>query len=153
MDTQKMIDALNKAVALEHTAVMQYKQHALLVSGLWRKEYEGFFSGQSESAHGHAHKFGQKVVILGGIPTVELGAPIRQSTDLEEMLNQDLELERTALQAYMDAHALTDDNLPLRIMLENQIEAEQEDIEELEMYLGMVQTSGLEREVNLRRVG
>ncbi len=153
MDTQKMIDALNKAVALEHTAVMQYKQHALLVSGLWRKEYEGFFSDQSESAHGHARKFGQKVVILGGIPTVELGAPIRQSTDLEEMLNQDLELERAALQAYMDAHALTDDNLPLRIMLENQIEAEQEDIEELEMYLGMVQTSGLEREVNLRRVG
>ncbi len=152
MDTQKMIDALNKAVALEHTAVMQYKQHALLVSGLWRKEYEGFFSDQSESAHGHAHKFGQKVVNLGGIPTVELGAPIRQSTDLEEMLNQDLELERAALQAYMDAHALTDDNLPLRIMLENQIEAEQEDIEELEMYLGMVQTSGLEREVNLRRV-
>ena len=82
-----------------------------------------------------------------------MGAPIRQSTDLEEMLNQDLELERAALQAYMDAHALTDDNLPLRIMLENQIEAEQEDIEELEMYLGMVQTSGLEREVNLRRVG
>lgn len=153
MDTQKMIDALNKAVALEHTAVMQYKQHALLVSGLWRKEYEGFFSDQSESAHGHARKFGQKVMILGGIPTVELGAPIRQSTDLEEMLNQDLELERAALQAYMDAHALTDDNLPLRIMLENQIEAEQEDIEELEMYLGMVQTSGLEREVNLRRVG
>ena len=153
MDTKKMIDALNKAVALEHTAVMQYKQHALLVSGLWRKEYEGFFSDQSESAHGHARKFGQKVVILGGIPTVELGAPIRQSTDLEEMLNQDLELERAALQAYMDAHALADDNLPLRVMLENQIEAEQEDIEELEMYLGMVQTSGLEREVNLRRVG
>ena len=152
MDTKKMIDALNKAVALEHTAVMQYKQHALLVSGLWRKEYEGFFSDQSESAHGHAHKFGQKVVSLGGIPTVELGAPIRQSTDLEEMLNQDLELERAALQAYMDAHALADDNLPLRVMLENQIEAEQADIEELEMYLGMVQTSGLEREVNLRRV-
>ena len=153
MDTKKMIDALNKAVALEHTAVMQYKQHALLVSGLWRKEYEGFFSDQSESAHGHARKFGQKVVILGGIPTVELGAPIRQSTDLEEMLNQDLELERAALRAYMDAHALADDNLPLRVMLENQIEAEQADIEELEMYLGMVQTSGLEREVNLRRVG
>ena len=152
MDTQKVIDALNKAVAFEHTAVMQYKQHALLVSGLWRKEYEGFFSDQSESALGHAHKFGQKIVSLGGIPTVELGAPIRQSTDLEEMLNQDLDLERAALQAYMDAHASAEDNLPLRIMLENQIEAEQEDIEGLEMSLGMVQTSGLEREINLRRV-
>ena len=152
MDTQKVIDALNKAVALEHTAVMQYKQHALLVGGLWRKEYEGFFSDQSESALGHAHKFGQKIVSLGGIPTVELGAPIRQSTDLEEMLNQDLDLERAALQAYMEAHALAEDNLPLRVMLENQIEAEQEDIEGLEMSLGMVQTTGLEREINLRRV-
>ena len=152
MDTQKVIDALNKAVALEHTAVMQYKQHALLVGGLWRKEYEGFFSDQSESALGHAHKFGQKIVSLGGIPTVELGAPIRQSTDLEEMLNQDLDLERVALQAYMEAHALAEDNLPLRVMLENQIEAEQEDIEGLEMSLGMVQTTGLEREINLRRV-
>ena len=153
MDTQKVINALNVAVAFEHTAAMQYKQHALLVSGLWRKEYEGFFSDQSENALGHAHKFGQKIVALGGIPTVELGAPIRQSTDLEEMLNQDLDLERTALQAYMDAHALAEDNLPLRVMLENQIESEQEDIEELEMYLGVVQTTGLEREINLRRVG
>ncbi len=153
MDTPTMIDALNRAVALEHTAVMQYKQHALLVSGLWRKEYEGFFGDQSESALGHARKFGQKIVSLGGIPTVELGAPIRQSTDLEEMLNQDLELERAALYAYMEAHRLADDNLPLRVMLENQVEAEQEDIEGLEMALGMVQTSGLEREINLRRVG
>ncbi len=152
MDTQKVIEALNRAVALEHTAVMQYKQHALLVRGLWRKEYEGFLSDQSENALEHAHKFGQKIVVLGGIPTVELGAPIRQSIDLEEMLNQDLDLERAALQAYMEAHELAEDNLPLRVMLENQIEAEQEDIEGLEMYLGMVQTSGLEREINLQRV-
>ncbi len=152
MDTQKVIETLNHAIALEHTAIMQYKQHALLVSGLWRKEYEGFFSDQSESALGHAHKFGQKIVALGGVPTVEMGAPIRQSTDLEEMLHQDLELERAALQAYIDAHAMSEDNLPLRLMLENQIEAEQQDIEEIEMYLGMVQTAGVEREINLRRV-
>lgn len=153
MDTQKVITALNTAIALEHTAVLQYQQHSLLVRGLWRKEYEGFFEDQSKNALDHARKFGQKVVVLGGIPTVEMGAPILQSIDLEEMLQQDLELERTALQAYMDAHTLAEDNLPLRVMLENQIEDEQQDIEEIEMYLGMVQTAGLEREINLRRVG
>ena len=153
MDTQKVISALNHAIALEHTAVMQYKQHALLVSGLWRKEYAGFFSDQSESALGHAQKFGQKIVALGGVPTVEMGAPIRQSTDLEEMLRQDLELEKAALQAYTDAYTAVEGNLPLRLMLENQIEAEQQDVEEIEMYLGMVQTVGVEREINLRRVG
>lgn len=153
MDTRKVIDALNHAIALEHTAVMQYKQQALLVSGLWRKEYAGFFTDQSEGALGHAHKFGQKIVALGGVPTVEMGAPIRQSTDLEEMLHEDLELEKAALQAYIDTHTIAKDNLPLRLMLENQIEAEQQDVEEIEMYLGMVRTAGVEREINLRRVG
>jgi hypothetical protein len=47
---------------------------------------------------------------------------------------------------------MSEDNLPLRLMLENQIEAEQQDIEEIEMYLGMVQIAGVEREINLRRV-
>jgi bacterioferritin (cytochrome b1) len=34
MDTPRVIDALNKAVALENAAILQYKQHALLVRGL-----------------------------------------------------------------------------------------------------------------------
>jgi len=37
MDTLRVIDALNKAVALENAAMLQYKQHALLVRGLWRE--------------------------------------------------------------------------------------------------------------------
>ena len=43
MDTPLVIDALNKAVSLEHAACIQYKQHALLVRGLWRKVYADFF--------------------------------------------------------------------------------------------------------------
>jgi len=43
-------------------------------------------------------------------------------------------------------------NVALCSMLENHIEGEQEDIEELEMYLGMVKTKNVEPEVTLRRV-
>jgi bacterioferritin len=152
MNTARVIEALNKAVALEHAASLQYKQHALLVRGLWRKVFADFFNGESRSALEHAHKFGQKIVALGGVPTVEVGATIRQSLNVEEMLRQDLELEQQAMQAYLGAHALTEDNVALRNMLEDHIESEQRDIEELELYLDMVKTGAIAREINLRVV-
>ena len=152
MDTQKIIAALNKAIALEHTATLQYQQHALLVNGLWRKVFADFFEDQSKTALSHAHTFGQKIVSLGGVPSVEIGTTVHQSTDLEEMLQQDLALEKEAMQAYLEAHALAEGDVALCSLLENHIEGEQEDIEELEMYLGMVETKNVEPEVTLRRV-
>jgi bacterioferritin len=151
MDAKKVIAALNKAIALEHSASLQYKQHALLVNGLWRKVFAEFFFSQSKGSLEHAEKFGRKVAALGGVPTVEVGT-VHQSTELEEMLHQDLGLEKETLQAYLEAHALAEGDVALRTMLESHIESEQRDIEELEMYLGMVKTKGVEREVNLRRV-
>jgi len=152
MDTKPVIVALNKAIALEHAATLQYQQHSLLVNGLWRKVFADFFTGQAKSSLEHAAKFGQKVVALGGVPTVEIGDAVHQSTELEEMLRRDLELEKETLRAYLEAHALTEGNVALRTMLESHIESEQRDIEELEMYLGMIKTKGVEREVSLRRM-
>ncbi len=151
MDTAKVIDALNKALTLEHAATVQYKQHALLVSGLWRKVFADFFASHSRGSQDHALKFGQKIVALGGLPTIEV-ATVHQSTDLEEMLRQDLELEREAMKVYLGAHALVEGDVALRTMVETHIESEQRDIEELEMHLGLVKTGGVEKEVNLRLV-
>jgi bacterioferritin len=152
MHTAYMIDALNKAIALEHTASLQYKQHALLVRGLWRKLFADFFAAESRQAWEHAHKFGQKIVAFGGVPTVEVGAMVRQSLDLEEMVQQDLELEREAMQAYLEAWTLAEDDVALRTMLEDHIETEQRDIEELEMYLSMVHTGARASAVHLQVV-
>jgi bacterioferritin len=135
MDTKKVIIALNKAIAFEHTAALQYKQHSLLVNGLWRKVFADFFSSQAKSSLEHAAKFGQKIIALGGVPTVEIGGTVRQSTEVAEMLSQDLALEKETMQAYLDAHALTEGDIALRTMLESHIESEQKDIEELERYL------------------
>jgi bacterioferritin (cytochrome b1) len=51
------------------------------------------------------------------------------------MLKQDLALEKNALQAYRDAHAVTDDDAPIRFMLEEQIMLEQDDVWEIEKFL------------------
>ncbi len=152
MDRAHVIEALNRTIALEHTASLQYQQHALLVRGPWRKLFAAFFHAESHGALDHAHKFGQKVAAFGGVPTIEVSAPVRQSLDLTEMLQQDLELERQAMQAYLEAHALAEGDVALRSMLESHIDEEQRDIEELEMYLEIVQTSAVMPEVALELV-
>ena len=144
MENARVIETLNKAIALEHAATIQYKQHALLVRGLWRKAFADYFFAASHSAQEHAYRFGQKVVALGGVPTVEVGT-VRQTLEVEEMLQQDLELERAAMQAYLEAHTLAEDDVALRTLLEDQIKDEQRDIEELELYLNLVHTGAVQK--------
>lgn len=132
MGRAELVENLNKALSYELAGVIQYSQHSYLVSGTDREVFKDWFRDQAEEAQGHAEKLGDKIVALGGIPTVE-PAMIRQAADTKEMLKQDLELEREAIAVYMAAWASCDDeDLPQKFWLEGQIADEQEHIEELE---------------------
>lgn len=132
MAREELVQHLNKALSLELAGIIQYSQHSYLVTGQLREVYRGFFRDMAEEAQKHANVLGDKVVALGGVPTVE-PAMIRQSVELAEMLKQGLELEREAMTAYMAAWAACDDNdLPQKFWLEGQISDEQMHIEELE---------------------
>jgi bacterioferritin len=127
-----LIENLNTALSFELSAIIQYSQHSYLVTGPEREVFKDYFRDQAGEARGHAEYLGDKIVALGGIPTVEPGM-IRQSTDLTEMLKQNLELEREAMQAYMAAWRSCDEqDLPTKFWLEGQIAEEQRHIEELE---------------------
>jgi bacterioferritin len=132
MARTELVENLNKALSLELAAVIQYSQHSYLVTGHEREVFKDWFRDQAEEAQDHAETLGDKVVALGGVPTVEPGV-IRQSIDVSEMLKQDLELEREALNVYMAAWASCDDNdLPQKFWLEGRIADEQMHVEELE---------------------
>ena len=132
MGRAELVENLNKALSLELAGIIQYSQHSYLVTGTEREIFKGFFRDQAEEARDHAEVLGDKIVALGGIPTVE-PAMIRQSVDVQEMLKQDLELEREAMAVYMAAWSSCDDNdLPQKFWLEGQISDEQMHIEELE---------------------
>ena len=132
MGRTELIENLNQALSLELAGVIQYSQHSYLVTGTEREVFKEFFRDQAEEAQDHAEILGDKIVALGGVPTVE-PAMIRQSADLKEMLKQDLELEREAIAAYMAAWASCDDqDLPQKFWLEGQISDEQMHVEELE---------------------
>lgn len=147
MARTELIENLNNALSLELAGIIQYSQHSYLVTGVEREIYKGFFRDQAEEAKDHAEKLGDKIVALGGIPTVE-PAMIRQSVELKEMLLQDLELEREALAVYMTAWSSCGEaDLATKFWLEGQIAEEQFHVEELEKL-----TSERQSKVNSERI-
>lgn len=147
MARTELVENLNKALSLELAGVIQYSQHSYLVTGMEREVYKEWFRDQAEEAQDHAETLGDKIVALGGVPSVE-PATIRQSVQLKEMLLQDLELEREAITAYMAAWAACDDNdLPQKFWIEGRIAEEQIHIEELEKL-----TSERQAHVNSERI-
>ena len=153
MATTELIDSLNRALSLELAGVIQYMQHSFLVTGTEREVFNEYFRDQSKEAHGHARFLGDKIVALGGVPTVEPGE-IRQAVELEAMLRQDLELERAAMQAYMEAwKACGDEQMPTRFQLEERIADEQKHIEELEKLTSERKASVTRERITLRQIG
>src|SRR5690348_2721844 len=102
-DHDELIKILNEAIALEYTAAVQYNQHSMLVTGRDRRLFEDFFEDSSKESLAHARIWGNRIVYLGGIPKPEVGA-VRQSADLTEMLEMDLEIEKKAVEIYTRAH-------------------------------------------------
>ena len=156
MDNQRMVEALNKGLALEHAAVIQYYQHSFLVQGTEREYLADFFRSKGRGSLDHVERLGKKIAALGGLPTVEPGT-IRQASDVQEMLRQALELERGAQAAHHAALKLvgTGDGAPeetaLRVMLEGMVEAEQLDIDRLQMLLGLQRPTVTAKEVRLKQ--
>lgn len=151
MASSELVENLNRALSLELAAVIQYMQHSFLVTGREREVYRSYFRKQSEESRDHAVTLGDKIVTLGGVPTVE-PAMIRQSTDLTEMLRQDLELEREAMAAYIAAWESSADNPPLRFQLEERIYREQLHIDELEKLTSERKASVTTEKITLRQV-
>jgi bacterioferritin len=155
MDVPKVIDALNKSLSLEYAAVIQYYQHGFLLQGPEREYMGDFFRDRSKNTLGtHVKRLGEKIVALGGLPTVE-PATIRQAADLKEMLRQALDLEREAQSAHHSALRLAAGDEPeeiaLRFMLEELVEDEQRDIDTLEMLLASKQPAIGAKEIRLKK--
>lgn len=133
MDTAKAIDRLNDCLRHEWTGVAQYAQAGFVVSGLWREVYSEMFYDSAEESFGHAKQVGEKIVAMGGIPTVERN-PIKQSNDLNEMLQTALEFEQAAVNLYTEAIALAEEgeeDRALVVFLEDILKEEQDGVDSI----------------------
>jgi bacterioferritin len=130
MSSSKVLDKLNDILRHEWTGVAQYAQAGFLVSGMWREVYSDMFFDSAKESFGHAKTIGEKIVALGGVPSVERN-PIQQSGDLEEMLRSALEFEQKAVQLYNEALTLAEGDRALVVLLEDILLEEQEGVDHI----------------------
>jgi bacterioferritin len=130
MDRTKLNEKLNECLRHEWTGVAQYAQAGFVVTGLWREVYSGMFFDSAKESFGHAKLVGEKIVALGGVPTVERNA-VKQATELTEMLNFALEFESKAVKLYNEALTLASGDRALEVFIENILEEEQDGVDKL----------------------
>lgn len=130
-DLNAFIDRLNTVLSWELAGTIQYLHHATMVTGPWRISLKEFFHEGSEEARDHAEAVAEKIVALGGVPSVE-PATIRPAATAEDMLAAALKLEEDALAAWLHAYELAEHANPgTAFWMEEYIAHEQEHVDEL----------------------
>jgi bacterioferritin len=121
-ENKALIDGLNEDLAAEYQAVIMYRTYASLVAGPWRQELRAFFEGEIPDELGHAAYLADKIVALGGIPTVAPG-PVPVVKDNKEMMEKTLQAEIDTIARYTKRveQAETAGEIALKVQLENMI--------------------------------
>jgi bacterioferritin len=102
-DKQAAISALNQILELELAGVVRYTQYSLMVYGYNRIPIVSWLKGNAEEGLTHAQRAGEMVTLLGGHPSLKIGALLEtEKHDVGDILRESLEHEQTALAAYYD---------------------------------------------------
>jgi bacterioferritin len=143
----QVIDALNRALTIELTAINQYFCQSKMCKnwGLMKlaaKHYE-----ESIGEMKHADKIIERVLFLDGVPEIARYDVIRVGADVKEQFENDLKLELGGVAAYNDLVNLAiqvKDNGTHKLALEI-LEESEEHVDWLETQLNLIGMVGLER--------
>ena len=136
MDKQTLIDNLNKDLAAEYGAIIQYITYAAQATGPYRPQLAAFFLTEVADEQLHAQFLANKIVALGGRPTTEAD-PVADAKTNREMLQAILAAELEAKTNYTkraeEADAFGDKGLA--VQLEDMVRDESGHSEETERML------------------
>jgi bacterioferritin len=124
--SKELLKALNIALTDELAAVIQYMYHHIMGRGIGSPAILDAFKSNSIDEMKHAETIAERIDLLGGVPTVEIG-PIKVGGDLTKMIRDDLEGEHRAIEMYKGYIKLADkeDDPVTRRMLEGILETEE----------------------------
>jgi len=143
----QVIDALNRALTIELTAINQYFIQAKMCKNwgflkLAKKHYD-----ESIGEMKHADKIIERILFLDGVPEIARYDVIRAGGDVKEQFEVDLKLESNGVAAYNELVNLciqVKDNGTHKLALEILHDSE-EHVDWLETQLNVVNTIGLEK--------
>ena len=135
-DKQKLIDELNVALGMEIAAIVQYLHNSYTIMGPYRDALTGQLEGFSKDEMEHMEYLSEKIVALGGVPTVK-PADIHTSAKWREMLGFDLAAENKAIDHYKAILTMAEDlgDVDLKKTIEDITSKEYEHKEALEKLL------------------
>ncbi len=96
-----LVAGLNEDLAYEYGAVIMYRTYASAVTGPYRQELRAFFANEIPEELGHAQLLADKIVALGGVPTVRASTP-RWTDDPRAMLQHALDDEIATIARYVE---------------------------------------------------
>ena len=136
MDKKALIENLNKDLADELSAIIQYITYAAKTTGPYRPELSAFFLAEVPDEQGHAQFLANKIVALSGEPTTIAGL-VAPASNNREMLEAVLKAEKRAVAGYTqrarEAEEFGDKGLV--VQLEDMIRDETSHAEETERML------------------
>ena len=142
----KVIDALNRALTIELTAINQYFVQAKMLKNwgylsLAKKMYE-----ESIGEMKHADRLIERILFLDALPNLQDLGKLMVGEDVPEILNCDLQSERGAQAAVKVgiAHCETVRDYISREILERILEDTEEHIDWLETQLDLLNKVGLQ---------
>src|SRR5947207_6004043 len=134
MDRDKIINALNEALAQEHGCYVRYKTHAAVITGPYVEAVANRLKEIAGDESDHAEKLRDRITALGGTPTMETAKEeLIAATTLKQILAVNLKEEAKAINHYKSILNMVDrtEDILLYEVIEDIIEEEQEHREEL----------------------
>ena len=103
MKNKEVILSLNKILELELAGVVKYTHYAFMVQGPYRLSVVQWLRTQAQESLTHAESVGEHITSLGEHPTLKISDLLEtHKHSTEDILNECLEHERTAIVAYYE---------------------------------------------------
>lgn len=133
---QTLINGLNEDLAFEYATAIQYTHNAAVVSGLNRLVLKPVFEAEAREEMGHATLLAEKIVHLGGSPTV-IPKEVKALTTAREMLLDAVAAEEATIKRYTERiqQAQEVGDLALQVELEELVAEENRHKEEFQRIL------------------
>ena len=138
-DREQVISVLNEVLATEIVCTLRYKNHYFMARGVHGDSVAEEFLEHAREEEQHADQVAKRITQLGGVPNLNpeglatrSHAEYKETTDLDEMIREDLAAERVAIATYSEIiRWLGDDDPTTRRMMEEILAKEEEHADDL----------------------